>query len=113
MEKTSIFYLIFILTIIAVRTAVFLFPDNKFRISGIIVHHFWIGVILVGIALLLGSFGYRWILLALGLALVADELVYMLLGAGPVANYWNIYSVSGAILDSFIVFMIRAKLANI
>jgi hypothetical protein len=113
MERASMFYLIFILTIIAIRAGVYFFPENKLKISGTIIHHFWIGILLIGIAILLASFGYRWVLLSAGLALAADELVYMLLGAGSVLNYWSIYSVAGAILNSTVVFILRNKLVNL
>ena len=114
MDRANLFFIVFLAAIIAIRLFVFLFPEQKLRILGTVIHHFWIGVILVVIALLLTSFSYRWILLALGLGLVADELVYMLLGAGPVlTKYWSIYSVSGAIVNSAIVFLLRQKIVNI
>ncbi len=110
MDKANVFFIVFLAAIIAIRLYVFLFPEQKLRIFGMIIHHFWIGVILIMIALLFADFSYKWILLALGLGLVADELVYMLLGAGPVINYWNIYSVGGAILSSAIVFILKNRI---
>ncbi len=110
MDKGNTFFLVFILTILAIRFFVFFFPDQKVRILGVLIHHFWIGLILILIALMLKNFGFNWILLSIGLAMVADELVYVILGTGPVSNYWNIYSVSGAILNSVIVFILRSKI---
>lgn len=112
MNKGTVFFLVFILTILAIRLFVFLFPDQKVRIFGIVIHHFWIGLILVLIALLLKGFEYEWILFSIGLAMFSDELVYMILGAGPVSNYWKIYSVSGAILNSLIVFILKNRIVD-
>ena len=112
MDKGNAFFLVFILAVLAVRLFVFLFPDQNIRIFGAVIHHFWIGLILVLIALLIKSFESGWILLSVGLAMVADELVYMILGTGPVSNYWKIYSISGAILNSIIVFMLRNRIIS-
>ena len=110
MDKGNVFFLVFILTILVIRTSIFLFPEQKIRISEIVIHHFWIGLVFVLIALLLKGFESDWVLFSVGLAMVADELIYMILGAGPVSNYWNIYSVSGAVLNSVIVFILKNRI---
>ena len=110
MDKGWIFFLVFFLTILTIRFFVFLFPAKKMIISGTLIHHFWIGLALVLIALLIRGFEFNWILFSVGLAFVADELVYMLLGAGPFSNYWNIYSLAGVILNSAIVFILRNRI---
>lgn len=114
MKKENIFYLICILTMLAIRTAVFLFPQRKIIIDGTIIHHFWIGIILTLLVLLLPQIynGLRIIIFSIGLGLVADELIYLLLGGRTVSEYWSIYSVSGAVIMAVIIFLIREKLAR-
>ena len=114
MNRGDLFFIVFIFTILLVRTGVFLFPENKLRIFGTVIHHFFIGIILIFIALLL-LMKYpdlRFILFSVGLGVVADEFFYMILGAGPVSKYWDVYSLTGVVLNSFIVFLIREKIAG-
>lgn len=115
MKKENIFYLIFILTILAIRTGVFFFPQRKIIIDGVIIHHFWIGIILISLALLLAKrySKLKRILFPLGLAAMADELVYIAFGGATVSDYWMNYSVFGAIILSAIIFFLRKKIALI
>lgn len=55
MKRSNIFYIIFILTILAVRLGVPLFPLNKIIVDGIRINHFWIGVILILLVLFLSK----------------------------------------------------------
>jgi hypothetical protein len=77
-----------------------------------VIHHFWIGVLLVGINFLFlkKQPKAKLFLSSIGFALISDELVYMILGDGPVSNYWSFYSVSGMIVCVVIAFMMRKKL---
>jgi hypothetical protein len=77
-----------------------------------IIHHFWIGMLLVLLSWLLSP-KYtilRAVLFPIGLGLVADELVYILLGGRTVSEYWSNYSVWGAIMMAILIFLIRKKL---
>jgi hypothetical protein len=113
MKRANAFYFIFILTILAIRTWVFFFPAIKIIFNGTIIHHFFIGLILILSAVFLTERHAKWRIVpfAVGLGLVADELVYIVLGAGAVSKYyWSIYSVSGAIIMAVIVFLVRKRL---
>ncbi len=109
MKKDNIFYLIFILTILSMRLGVFLFPTRKLIISGVTVHHFWVGVILIFLVMLLAKRynGLRMAVFSAGSGLTADELIYIILGGKTVNEYWSVYSVSGVIIMAAIVFVIR------
>lgn len=112
MKKENIFYLIFILTILAIRTGVFLFPHKKLIIGGMIIHHFWIGAILILFVLfLLKRYDIlRIIIFSIGSGLAADELIYIILGGRTVSEYWSIYSIFGTIMMAVIIFPIRKRL---
>lgn len=114
MGKGNIFYLIFISTILAIRLGVFILPQRKLIIGGMIIHHFWLGVILILFVFLLFKMynGLKVIMLSAGLGLASDEFIYIILGDGPVSNYWSIYSVSGTVVISAIIFVARNRLVK-
>jgi len=113
MNKADIFYLIFVATIVSVRLGIYLLPKAKVRIFQRGIHHFWIGVILVFISFAFVWWRGYWIILALGLALIADESVYMFLEKKPVKGrwrsktYWSATSIIGALASCIVVFLIR------
>ncbi len=109
MKRKNIFYFIFILTILATRAWVFFFPQKKLIVGGMVIHHFWLGVILILFVLLLFKKygGLRMAAFSVGLGLAADELTYIILGGRTVSDYWSIYSVTGTIVILAIVFMTR------
>lgn len=112
MRRDNLFYLLFVLTIAAVRLDVFLFPLRKIIINGTILHHFWIGLAIVGASMAMPR-KYSWLkraLLAAGFGLVADELVYILLGNGTVPDYWSVYSVAGTSVLAAATFVFREKI---
>ncbi|MFA6076460.1 MAG: hypothetical protein WC735_00060 [Candidatus Paceibacterota bacterium] len=114
MKRSNIFYLIFVLTILAIRLEVFLFPSNKIIVDGIRINHFWIGVILILLVLFLSK-NYniiKMVLLPIGLGIVADELFFMIFSNRTLADYWSIYSIIGVITTTVIIFVIREKLAS-
>jgi hypothetical protein len=112
MKKGNIFYLIFILTILAIRTWVFFFPQKKLIINGMAIHHFWIGaIIILSVLLLLNNYNrLKSILFPIGLGLTADELTFIVLGGGTVRNYWSAYSVFGTLIILIVIFLTRKKI---
>jgi hypothetical protein len=113
MKKENIFYLIFILTMLAVRTDVFLFSMRKIIIGGMVIHHFWIGLMLVSLSWLFSP-KYtilKAVLFPIGLGLLADELVYIFLGDRTVSDYWSLPSVLGAAAAAVIIFLLRKKIS--
>lgn len=114
MKRSNIFYLIFVLTILAIRLEVFLFPTNKIIVDGIRINHFWIGVIFILIVLfLLKNYNlFKMVLFSIGLGIVADELIFMILGDRTINAYWSVYSITGLIISMVIVFIFREKLLS-
>ena len=114
MKKENLFYFIFILTIIATRIWVFLFPTKKLILSGVLIHHFWFGIVLVILSLIIlrNDVKTRTISIPIGIALMADELVYIISGVGPVSNYWGVYSTLGTIVCIILVFIVRKKIVK-
>ncbi len=112
MRNAGIFSFIFAAVIAAARLEVFLFPQRKVVIDGTVIHHFWIGLMVLGLFLLVPK-AYRWLstaLLAGGLALVVDELAYILFGNGTVPAYWSMVSVTGMVVLALLVFVLRKKI---
>jgi peptidoglycan/LPS O-acetylase OafA/YrhL len=113
-KKENIFYILLILTIIVTRLSVFLIPEVDINLFGFIVHHFWFGVILVLIGLVVPK-KYDWakiVFYAIGLGLIVDQLVFIILGAGKDAQYWALPSLLGTIILTLIILPFRAKISN-
>lgn len=113
-KRTNIFYLIFILTIILLRIGVFLFPTNRIMLGGLRINHFWIGVVLIIIVIILSK-RYnvlRAILFPIGLGVVADELAFMILSSRTINDYWSIYSLIGVLIVAVMVFALRQKIVS-
>ncbi|TAK95610.1 hypothetical protein EPO05_03785 [Patescibacteria group bacterium] len=114
MKKENIFYLVFVSTILAIRAWVFVFPQRKLIIDGVIIHHFWTGLLLVTLALLwLNNYPkLRIALFSIGLGLIADELSYIIFTGKTVAEYWSSSSILGAITTAAIIFLLRKKIVT-
>lgn len=114
MKRVNIFYIIFVLTILAIRLEVFIFPANKIIVNGLRVNHFWIGSILVLITLLsLKNYkALKMIIFPIGLGLVADELTFMIFSNRTITDYWSVYSIAGLVISMIIVFIFREKLLS-
>jgi len=53
------------------------------------------------------------VLSSVGLGLVADELVFMIIGNRTISDYWSLSSVFGAIIIIAVVFIFRDKLLKV
>ncbi|MFA6973425.1 MAG: hypothetical protein WC238_01620 [Parcubacteria group bacterium] len=114
MKKENIFYLLFLATMLTVRTGVFFFPYRKLIIDGTIIRHFWTGLVLTLVAILLAKSctRLRLVLFSVGLGLVADELFYIVLGGRTVSEYWAISSILGAMVTAAAVFLLRKRIVT-
>ena len=115
MKKESFFYLLFILTILSVRILVMVFPEIDLNVSGVIIHHFWFGVILIFLVFLIPKqkIYLKMLFLGLGGGLILDELVFILLGAGNDKEYWALPSLIGTVIFTMIVYPFRKKIINL
>jgi len=111
MKKKNLFYLIFVLTIILVRLLVFLIPDVEITLGNFVVHHFWFGVLLLILGILVKR-KIRFWFVAIGLGLALDQLVFILLGGGRDAQYWAWPSVVSVVVLAIFVFALRKRLGE-
>ncbi|MBI4146402.1 hypothetical protein HY489_03635 [Candidatus Woesearchaeota archaeon] len=107
--KPTLFFIICALTILLIRIGVFLIPEKDLAIAGIIVHHFWIGIVLI----LLSAFLRNILIFPIGLGLATDQLIFIIMGAGKDAQYWSTPSIIGAIFGLIMIFLFRKELHRI
>ena len=113
MKKENLFYLIVVLTILAIRLSKFFFLQNVHLIvSGIVIHHFWIGFVSLIFGFLIPKKMKisKILLYAIGMGLIIDELVFMVFGGGLDIDYWKLQSVIGAVFIATIIFPFRKKI---
>ncbi len=100
------FFLIFLGTILLVRFILFFYPTSSPTIAGFRLHHWMYGIVLLSIA-----FAIRKIpLLAVGLALVVDELTFILMNGKTHAENYSALSLLGTVFFMIIVFLYRSKI---
>ncbi len=76
MEIKSYFFVIFVITILIVRTFLYIKPVSGPTINGFRTHHYMYGLLLTSIGIVIGSVTVY----ALGVGLFVDELGYLLIG---------------------------------
>ena len=114
MKKENLLYLTIILSILAVRLVAFLYPKHLI-IFGLLIHHFWTGVLLMTISLLLlrKQKNFNFIIFGIGFGLVLDELGFMILGAGSFPEYWALPSVISAVFFLIISYIFKDRIYKI
>jgi hypothetical protein len=114
MKKENFLYLLIFLTLLIVRVSVFLIPEVTIKFLGLIIHHFWFGIILIAIGFFISrkkSFP-KLLFYSIGIGLFIDQLVFMILGAGTDQQYWALPSLLSAIILLIIIFPFRKKMAE-
>lgn len=106
MTQPNEFFLIFFLTIIAVRVFLFLKPIPSPTVEGFRVHHYMYGVVLVVIGLLVHSI----VVYAIGFGLFIDELTYLLIGGKTHTDNYSVKSLVGTGICIILVFIFREYL---
>lgn len=110
MKKDNLFYLIIIFTIFVIRLVNFLYPKHLV-IYGILIHHFWTGVLLILITILFfRNNNLRLIFMGIGLGFIIDELGFMILGGGDFPQYWALYSILSIVFLLIIIHIFRKKI---
>lgn len=114
MKQKNLFFIIFLLTIILIRIFVIIFPERDTYIFGILIHHFWYGIILLLIVFTIPKkYSIPKIFLsAIGLGYITDQLIFILLGAGKDKEYWALPSLLGTIILIVIIFPLRKKIID-
>ena len=103
------------LTMVSIRLGVWFIPEVDIKVFRATIHHFWFGVILCAVSIPLSSFSHIFgvLVLGVGLGLAADELVFMLRGAGRDKQYWQMPSVLGSIAVLVVILYFQNTLAHI
>lgn len=109
MKKENSLFILIVCTVLVIRLSVFLVPNIDIHVGDINIHHFWFGIILILISLLVSKRSPKFWLWGIGIGLAIDQLFFMLLGAGTDTEYWAGASVYGAIICLIIVFILRKK----
>ena len=114
MKRYNLFYLSYFLTTLIVRTYLYFFRETHIIIKGLLVHHFWIGLILLAVSLILYKKHKKRTLIVLGIgaALFFDQLVFMLNGGGLTPVYLTGVSLTGSIIFLIIFFIFRRKIVS-
>lgn len=114
MKRENLFYFVMILTILIARITIIIVPEVDIKFLDIVIHHFWFGVLLMIIGLIIPKLKtYPKILIyGIGAGLIADQLVFMILGAGKDKEYWTLISLLGMIIIAIMIYPIRTKLTN-
>ena len=104
-----------ILTIIITRMSIMIMPEIDLKFLDIVIHHFWIGIILIIISFLIPKqkSHFKILLYGIGAGLIIDQLIFMILGTGKDEEYWALPSFLGAIIIALIIYPIRRKLTNL
>ena len=114
MKRENLFYLVLIATILIARISIIIVPEVDIKFLDIVIHHFWFGVILMIIGLIIPKQKvYPKILLyGIGAGLIIDQLIFMILGAGKDKEYWALPSLLGTIIIALVIYPIRTKVTN-
>ncbi len=108
------FYLILIATILIVRISIIIVPEVDIKFLDIVIHHFWFGIILMIIGLVIPKQKVypKIFLYGIGAGLIIDQLIFMILGAGKDKEYWALPSLLGTIIIALVIYPIRTKITN-
>src|SRR3989344_1809041 len=110
LQKSTLFFILFVSTILVTRLSVFLIPELDVTFGGIIIHHFWFGaILLLGALFIPKNNSIKMLLYAVGSGLFADQLVFMLLGAGNDKEYWSLPSLLGTVVITGLIFFTRKR----
>lgn len=99
----STFFIIFFLTILFSRVALFIYPLSSPLIGKFRMHHYMYGIAAVPLAVAANIFT----LYAIGLALIVDELTFILMRGKNHKDYRSTISIVGTLLFIGVVFFIK------
>ena len=111
MREENKFYLVILSTVVFMRIAVMLVPNIDITIFGLIIHHLWFGILVAGIGYMMRKKNKQLslYLIAIGVGLFIDDLIFILLGGGGDVEYWALPSLVGTTLLMLFLYPLRIK----
>lgn len=111
MKEENKFYLLVVGTIFVIRISIMIIPNVDFMIFNKIMHHFWLGVVLLitGLIIPKNKESLKIILYGIGSGLIIDQFVFMVLGSGGDTEYWSVSSLLGAVGGAIILYFRRKE----
>ena len=103
MYQANLFIIVFLITLITIRIAVYLKPIPSPTSKGFRMHHYMYGIVLIPISILTNSI----ILFGIGTALFFDELTFLLIGGKTHKDNYSATSIMGTIGFAIILFIFR------
>jgi len=103
MSQGSVFFLIVLITVLTVRTALYIRPMSGPTLAGVRIHHYVYGLIAIGIGLLLDSL----IVYGIGFGLFIDELAFLLLRGKTHEDNYSKLSLIGTAFFLLLTFLFR------
>lgn len=97
------FFLIFILTILITRVALFIYPVSSPTIGSLHLHHYMYGLVGIFLGLLLQSV----LIYAVGFGLFIDEVTYLLIGGKTHKDNYSAVSLLGTLCLVVVAFLLK------
>ena len=115
-QRLKIFIITLILTMLALRIYLWLFPSSNLYIFNYNIHHLFIGAFLIIVILVLFIFSiinkFTLILAGISSALILDEIIYLIATDGSDISYLSAVSLFGAIILTAIILILTIVLYN-
>jgi len=102
----TLFFIIFVITILVTRTFLYVNPTPSPTIKDIRLHHYMYGIVLIPIGLVVSSIS----IFAVGTGLFIDELTYLIIGGKTHEDNYSKVSLIGTGLLIIGVFFLRKYL---
>lgn len=114
MKKGNLLFSVSLLTVVIARISVLIVPNVDIYVFGINFHHFWLGLIIVLLSLILirARSVLGLIIFGFGLGLMIDQFVFMILGGGGDNEYWSSIPFVGVVIMVVIFFIVRNRVSD-
>lgn len=106
MQSASLFFIIFLLTILITRIFLYLKPTPSPTIKGLRLHHYMYGLLIFATGILMDNL----ILYAIGLGLFIDELTFLLIRGKNHEDNYSKTSLIGTAILIIIIFIFRENI---
>lgn len=109
MPSPYLFFLIFLVTILITRIALYFKPTPSPTIKGFRLHHYMYGIVIGMIGIIFSNI----ILFGIGLGLFIDEVPYLIIGGKNHKDNYSAKSILGVLILVIIIFFSKSFLTKI